>query len=106
MMIFNSIVVVTILAILCLPGSGQAQEQLISISSRSQQAQPQIIVKSKYQHLNGENLVGIANLLQFKPSQLDLSFELKIVTYPGKMNRVYFENDIYWIEYYTPGDNK
>lgn len=63
-----------------------------------------IIVRSDHQHLNGEKLMGIANKLQFSTNQLDLSFELEIVTYPGKENKVYFENGIYLIEYISPTD--
>ncbi len=45
---FKSVVAVSVFATLCLPLLGQAQEPTISINSRSDQAQPVIIVKSKY----------------------------------------------------------
>ena len=41
----------------------------------------------------------IANDLQFKTSEMDLSIKLEIITQPGKENKVYFENGAYWIEY-------
>lgn len=44
----KSIITVAMLAGLCLPLFGQAQEPTISISSRSDQAQPVIIVRSRY----------------------------------------------------------
>ena len=48
MKIFKSIITMPILVALYLPLLGQAQEPTINISSRSDQAQPMIIVRSKY----------------------------------------------------------
>jgi len=61
-----------------------------------------LIIESDHQQLMGEKLMGLANNLRFRGDFIDLSFELKIITYPGEENKVYFENGIYRIEYIVP----